>query len=198
MKFISSIQRKKGKVTRPVHKIYELGDFLAITYWKAPKKVTSYIPIYEKLDPDRVLRNRDIIIDVNILKIGKSQTYPSEYRITLDNFVSEYIRSLYHVAANDRESKYNRVKEVVGLIIAENFLKKLGYRNFVRHPFSRYYRKGPDLKADYANESVVFEVKLSRGAMIDLKYDNAIEKINEHVYIKYLKQVKKQGVKNLE
>jgi len=83
----------------------------------------------------------------------------------------------------------------LGLIIAENFLKKLGYSNFVRHLFSRYYRKGPDLKAEYANEAVVFEVKISRGFMIDLKYYNAIGEIDEHIHRKYFRQVEKYKIK---
>ena len=195
MRFISSIQ-ERGKITRPVERIYEIGEFLAIKYWKAPKYSTSYILLSEKLDPDSIYKHKAVISNYFARQSSKDEV--NEYNLIIESDFSEYIKAIYRLASMSNIPRYNVIKEKLGLIIAEDFLSKMGYDKIERHPLRRHRLKGPDLIA-WKDGFTIFEVKITKVGMLDLKYNVAVDEIRRHVYRKYadlfyLKNIKRYGV----
>jgi len=102
--------------------------------------------------------------------------------------------ALYRYAAQNRTAGYNFIKEKVGLVISESLLRKWGFQKFIRYPLRKFRKKGPDLMVNGIDRTV-YEIKITRSSLIDLKYDTAIREIYDHVYRKYSYYLREMGIK---
>ncbi len=187
IKNITAIQ-KRGKVARGVKRIYLVGELLAIEYWKSPKLMTSYVITNKGLDPDRYLRNRNIL---RTLRLVKADDNMEVYEAIIDESVVEYIKAIYTLAFQIGQRRFTLVKEKIGLNIAEVFLTKLNYKYIERHPLEH---GGPDIQSSFLTDgkisTVVFEVKITSINNLDRKFRDALNEIRWHVSQKYVDEIR--------
>ena len=197
IKYISSIQVDKGKVPRTIERIYKIGDFLAISYRKT-KPVTTYIPLTKRIDPSNSLIGKQVIKHINQVHEENGELF-QKYELIINEVPSEYIKAVYQSAKQGTIQEYNLIKEKIGLIIAKEFLERLGYGHINEYPLKIFKLKGPDIMATKDGERSVFEVKMTKESMLDIKSKFALEEVEKHVYSKYSREIgsleiKKYGV----